>query len=113
MAVSCLCPGDLRHRVTIEEMSYTKDEGGGLVPTWTTVATVWAKVEQTSAGERFVRHQIDQQAAWKVSIRYRAGITAKQRVRWGDRVLEIKSAEDLDLRKRFWVLACDDANGAT
>ena len=102
--------GELRSRVTIETPSVTVDEIGGRVQAWTPVATVWAAVEPMSAGEQWRRLQIDASANWKITIRWMAGVSPKQRVRYGARVFEIKGVTDPDQRRRFVELACEETH---
>ena len=37
-------PGDLRHRITFQELTTTTNENGFEVKTWIDFKTVWAKV---------------------------------------------------------------------
>ena len=105
---SCLCAGDLRERVALKSVSTQRDEVGGLVETWATVATVSAKIEPMSARESWYRQQMNAAASWKVSIRWRAGMTTKQRITWGSRTFEVRGVTDPDNRRRFLELACDE-----
>tara|TARA_R110000868_G_scaffold936_2_gene7131 strand:- start:2154 stop:2489 length:336 start_codon:yes stop_codon:yes gene_type:complete len=105
---ACLCAGDLRHRISLQACSEARDEVGGLVATWTTLATVWAKVEPMSARESWYRQQMSASAAWKISVRYRADVTTKLRVVYGARTFEIRGVTDPDQQKRFLELACDE-----
>lgn len=105
---SCLCAGDLRERVTLQSVSTTRDIVGGLVESWATTATLWAKVEPMSARESWYRQQMNASASWKVSIRYRSGVTSKQRIVWGTRTFEVRGVTDPDNRRRYLELACDE-----
>ena len=51
--------GDLDQRITIEKKSMARDGAGGATATWSTRATVWAKVEpMTGRGFRYVTVQV-------------------------------------------------------
>jgi SPP1 family predicted phage head-tail adaptor len=104
----CICAGDLRHRVTVQAVTTTRDQVGGTVETWTDVATLWAKVEPLSAGERYWRQQMNAYAAWKITVRFRDDLTAKHRVKFGTRTFEVRSVTNLDMLSRFSELACDE-----
>ena len=44
--------GRLRHLVLLQEKSSTRDEFGGEVETWTTIASVWAELDPWQLRER-------------------------------------------------------------
>lgn len=105
----CICPSDLRHRVTIEAMTPTRDAVGGLSgATWTPVANVFASIEPASASERWQQQRMQAEAFWKIGIRYRPDVTTKHRVTFSGRVFNIRSVVDQDMRKRFLMLSCDE-----
>ncbi len=44
----------MRHRVTVESGASAPDGAGGETVLWDTLATLWAHIEPTSAGEKIV-----------------------------------------------------------
>lgn len=100
--------GDLRERVQILAASDTRDQIGGLVRVWSSVATVWAQVEEMSAGEQYRREQISTSAQFAVTIRFRADVTVNQRVAWRGRTFEITGRPNPDERRRFLRLPCKE-----
>lgn len=108
MARGLPCAGDLRERVELQTATQTRDAIGGIVMTWATTATLWAKVEQMSAREQWHREQLRASAGWRVTIRHRTGVTTKQRVVWAGRTLEITGVTDIEQKRRFLALACDE-----
>lgn len=100
--------GQLRHRVTIEQVAYTRDQVGGNEESWTTLATVWARVEPMGVRESFQRQVVNAQASWKVTIRHRADLHAKMRVLWEGRRFEIKGITNADERRFMLELACEE-----
>lgn len=64
--------GRLRHRVSIERVSYTQDATtGAMVETWSEIAKVWAAVEPLSARE-FVQSAAGQsEVTARITIRTR------------------------------------------
>jgi SPP1 family predicted phage head-tail adaptor len=93
-----LAAGELRHRLTILTPSET---GGDAVVTAPVVATVWGSLEALGGteGEALVA-----QAAYRVRLRYRAGVTPKMRLGLDGRRFEILSVQDPDGRRRELVL---------
>lgn len=108
MASSPVAIGALRERVRILAPSDTRDQIGGLVRVWATVADVWARVEEMSAGEQYRREQINTQAQFAVTIRFRADVTVNQRVAWRGRTFEITGRPNPDETRRFMRLACKE-----
>jgi SPP1 family predicted phage head-tail adaptor len=106
--------GDLRERVALQREVRARDDIGGFESTWTTVATVWARVAPMSASERWMRHQMQAQAAWKLTIRHRTDLSLSPAMRavWGDRTFELRGITNADERRRFLDLACDELHVA-
>lgn len=99
--------GDLRHRVTIQQATVTRNEFGEPVETWQDLATVWAEVVDLS-GREFIeaRQAPASEVTTRVRIRYRAGIEPTMRVLHGARVLEIVAVLEPEGRRRELHLMC-------
>jgi len=86
--------GELRHKVVIESLTHGATTNGDYSePTWATVATVWASIRPSKAGEQsgdrdFTRQSID------IKIRYRSDVTNKMRITEGSTIYEINSIVD-------------------
>ncbi len=82
--------GDLRHRVTFEEVTVSQDTYGGKEQAWAAAFTVWARVEYIQAGSRqyYAAMQANSEAQGTVTIRNRT-ISPTMRMRWNNRVLNI------------------------
>lgn len=81
--------GTLRHRVTLQSPTGTRDSYGQRTTTWDDVATVWASIEQLDERERFAAAQLQASATHRVRVRYEtalAAINATWRVLFGERV---------------------------
>ena len=72
--------GRLRDRITIRRRSDVKNARGGLTPTWSTVAVVWAEVVSQSGREAMVASALQGIASYKITIRHRADIRAADQV---------------------------------
>ena len=97
--------GKLRHRVTIESSSASRDEFGGEVITWATVATTWAAVEPLSGREFLDARRQEAEVSTRIRIRYRAGLVPGMRVTWGDHVYDILAVIERESRRReMWLM---------
>lgn len=103
--------GTLRQRVTIQTPSTTRNDRGAEVISWADVATVWAEVRTPDGRERTANEQVVAMATHVVTMRYRAGLTPTQRLRWGTRVLSLLATPDPDNRRRMLVCQCQEIIG--
>ena len=100
--------GTLRHRVTLQQEARVADGGGGFTVTWQDVATVWARVAPIRGEEALVHRQLEDAITHKVTMRYRAGVTAAMRLVHNGRVFNIREVLDLDERNRILELRCEE-----
>lgn len=74
--------GQLDRKVIIEQPVIVRGDSGGDTVTWSTLATVWArKLDQTAGSDEGV--EVDRQTSTVISyfaIRHRSDVTAKMRV---------------------------------
>lgn len=102
--------GRLRHRVTIQRQTVTRDAYGGEVVTWGTLAEVWALCLPLTGRERYVSAAAQELSdlSYGVRIRHRTDVDPKMRVVWGTKVLDIQSVQDPTGRGAELVLLCRD-----
>ena len=103
--------GKLRHRLTIQAAAPGADPYGGQSDPWakpTALAKVWGRIESLRGREQLHGMQLEDRVTHRITIRYRDGVTAKQRVAFGARVFNIRSAIDRDGRKRWLELLCEE-----
>lgn len=83
----------LKHRVTLQAPTGTRDGYGERVTTWTDIATVWAAVEPLSVRDTLAAQQINSEITHRVTIRYSAATFAalgpECRVKLGSRYLPL------------------------
>jgi SPP1 family predicted phage head-tail adaptor len=88
----------LRHRVTIQVLDEsTRDESLAVVPAWVDVATVWASVEAIGGREQLASGQVQADTTYRVCMRHREDVTAKNRLVWltskpANKVLNVTAA---------------------
>lgn len=93
----------LRHRVTLQEPVMTPDGAGGFTRGWSDVAELWAEITPAQprawqATEPVVNAHQQSRVFSRVSLRYRAGVTADMRLVYGTRILVIRAIENVDER---------------
>lgn len=100
--------GDLRHRLTLEEVQRVSDAGGGFIEAWVVVATVSAAMEPNGGGEGEDAGRLAGRVSHTVTLRYRDGVTPAMRFRLDTRVFHILAAFDADERKRWLRCLCEE-----
>lgn len=101
--------GELRHRVTIQSLALTSDGMGGQTETWTDFLTAWASIEPIKGGEHYSAQQLADGITHRITMRYQAGIAAKQRVKFGTRIFGIRSVINPEERNVRLVLEVGEA----
>jgi SPP1 family predicted phage head-tail adaptor len=82
--------GELRQRVTIQQLISGQDEYGQPVNAWDSIATVWAKVEDLAGREYFQAQQVPtSQVNTRITIRWRLDVKPEMRIVSGDRIFDI------------------------
>jgi SPP1 family predicted phage head-tail adaptor len=88
--------GSLRHRIVIEQVARAGDGVGGSVETWSTFATVWAKVSPVSAGQQLWAESLRHKITHRVLLRYLSGVASDMRISFDGRTLQITGFRHLD-----------------
>jgi SPP1 family predicted phage head-tail adaptor len=96
--------------VSIQERTYTKDKQGGRAETWSDVSgleSVGASIMPISSmrKEEFRTFNVD--ATHEIMLRGEITVVeANNRVKWGERVFEIKTVEDIQEKGTQLFLLC-------
>ncbi len=98
--------GKLNQRIVIEGKNVSRSAIGEEVVSWQTVATTWAKVEPLRGREFFAAQQMQDAADYRITIRYRPGLTRDMRVIWREQCFDIVSVLDPFGAKKSLELIC-------
>ncbi len=93
--------GEMRHRVVIEEAVPDPDGGGGAVVAWGFVAEVWAAIRPLSGSESAEAQGLTGRITHEVIVRRRAGLGPHLRLKFDQRIFDIKSVIDIAEARRF------------
>ena len=94
-------PGELRHRLTLEEPVETADGTGGVTRSFATVTTLWASVTPVSARGRVEAASLAADVTHRIVIRSGPQLTTRHRLREGTRIFRILALRDRDGSGRF------------
>lgn len=75
-----LDPGQLRHRITIQQKESVQDSNGDTVDDWSDFATVWAACEPVSVRDFIASRAEQSELSARFVIRYRDDIDASMRI---------------------------------
>ena len=92
--------GRLNRRITIQELSISKNQYSEDIESWVDVATIWAHIEPLRGREYWQAKQVVGEVTGRITIRYLAGIDEKMRVIYGNKTYNILAVINLDERNR-------------
>ena len=98
--------GKLNKRITLQSKTTTRDAMGGMVETWTDVATIWAAVWPTSAKTKIQAESTTMIATHRIRIRYRTSIDSTYRVKFKTRYFSIDSITNPNEHNEWLDLIC-------
>jgi len=96
--------GTLKDRVTIQRWAAENDPTWGPSPGWNAIGDVWANVTPVSGTEKPDAAGVQTTVTHRISMRYRADVTTKDRIIYRGRVLDIVSAIDAEGRRRELII---------
>ena len=91
----------LKKRVTVQNVTRTADGQGGFTETWTDHADVWCSIEPVKAWERYQAAQLQAPVTHKIVMRYNRGVTPASRLKFGDRIFNVKEVINRMEESRF------------
>ena len=92
-------PGDFDQRITIQNVTESVDTFGQRVQAFSTLANVWAKVEEKSGSEGETSDQIIATRKVQFLIRWRNDINEQMRILYRGQIYEIESIINGDARQ--------------
>lgn len=99
--------GELRHKIAIQNLSTTRDGFGGVVETWTTIATAWARVEPLSGREFWEARKMNSDISMKITMRASGiNISPRMRIALNGRHVYIEVVREIEERGIELILLC-------
>jgi SPP1 family predicted phage head-tail adaptor len=97
---------ELRHRIDIQSHVVSQSPAGFRSDAWTTVQTVWGKIQPKGGNERMLAKQVQAESTHTITIRYFAGLTTYNRLQYDGRTFNITNINNLEERNFVQVLDC-------
>ncbi len=100
--------GAMRRCLLLEQPVGMPDDIGGETRAYALVAAVWAHVEWLSGEERWRAGRPEQALSHRISLRWRTGVAAGQRLRDSAQIFEIRTVADPDGGRRRLVCLVEE-----
>lgn len=98
--------GQLDRRITLQTFSEATDAFGQEVKSYSTLATVWAKVVEKVGKESEEGDIIAATKKVEFMIRYRTDVNEQMRISYNSNIYKIKAIQSADARKAFLKIVC-------
>jgi SPP1 family predicted phage head-tail adaptor len=108
MIIALTDPGELRHRLVLEEPVEADDGAGGVTRSYQTLATIWAKLTPVSARGEVDAVTLGATVTHRIVIRARGDVTTRHRLRDGARIYRIVAWRDADGSGRFTEIGAEE-----
>jgi SPP1 family predicted phage head-tail adaptor len=94
-------PGELRRRITVQQLQKNQDELGGFTEIWTDFLYAWAQIEPRTGRELTDAAQLYPETDTQIRMRWRPGLDEAMRIidEYGNQY-DIYSIADLEERHR-------------
>jgi len=100
--------GNLKHKITIQEIISMKNTLGEPTQDWYTFMNAWARIVPIRANEYRAAQGLVEKITHTVTIRYTDGIESDMRILYGSRVFEIKGILDFNEEHKRLDLMCEE-----
>jgi SPP1 family predicted phage head-tail adaptor len=100
-----------RHRITIQAEQNEPDGQGGRETVWSDLFTTWASIKTKTGTEKEEGQQTQPTVNYEIEMRYRPGITSKNRVVFQGRVFDIKNVNNVKELNKTLILTCVEKVG--
>lgn len=88
--------GKLNRRITIQRKTVTPDSYNQPIETWKDEFSLWAQVISSGGREYYAAQKLNASTEIVFSVRYTTGIASTDRIKYGSRVFEILSVNDVN-----------------
>ena len=101
--------GQLRHRLTVQESTDSRDAIGGIVKTWSVNTTRWASIEPLMGRELRDAQQISPKATHKIQVRHITGLDPTFRFIYDNRIFNIVSIRNILERNKMQLVIAEES----
>jgi SPP1 family predicted phage head-tail adaptor len=100
--------GRLRYKVDLQKATDTADGGGGRSQAYSNIAQIYADIRPQSGTEQYRQGKVQDKTTHNIFVRHRADISTAYRIKYENRLFNIRQIINVDERDRFLKLVCDE-----
>jgi SPP1 family predicted phage head-tail adaptor len=103
--------GELNKKIVIQVLTRTSDLMGGASVSWSTHATVFARIEPRIGNERYFGQRLEENITHIITTRYISTVTAAMQILYDNRTFQIHSRISPMENKQYTVFFCTEGTG--
>ena len=92
----------------LQSPTATRDAGGGVTESYTTLNKIFADIKPITTAERYRQGKVQDTVTHEITIRHRCDIDTNYRLVYKERNFYINGIRNIDERDRFMVLVCTE-----
>lgn len=100
--------GKRQKRVAVQSRQTVRTDMGSAIHSWVTDTTIWAHIAPASGKELYAGEQVNAEVTHKITIRFYAALTTKNRFLYGTRVFNINFIKNIDERDCYQECLCKE-----
>lgn len=100
--------GSLRHLITVQANTTSRDDYGGITNSWATYLTTRSSVNPVSGNQKLSDNKVSNDRSFEFMFRYdpsKNPVSPKHRISWDSRTFDIESILEYDERQHFVTVA--------
>lgn len=100
--------GKMRYPLQLQSPTATRDTGGGVTESYTTLKTIFGSIKPVSGQERYRQGKLQESVTHEIIVRHRSDISTNYRLVYDSRNFNIRNIRNIDERNRFMLLLCTE-----
>lgn len=100
--------GRLRYKVDLQKATDTSDGAGGRSQAYNTIAQLFADIRPQGGAEQYRQGKVQDKTTHNIFIRHRSDISTDYRIKYENRLFNIRQVINVDERDRFYKLVCNE-----
>ena len=104
MKCCSITPSSLNRKIEIQSLVVTPTDTGGFAQSWVKLASVWAKIKNSSGTELIHADQLGSVAFSDFTIRYRADLNESMRIVYRGTNFQVRHINNIEELDKFLII---------
>ncbi len=100
--------GKMNKRITIQTATDAQDSFNSATETWADTVTLWGNINPLSGKEYNANAQTESETTHVITVRYKSGITTKNRIKYGSRYFDIENVININESNQWLEMMCTE-----